>query len=784
MSDSQSPATAQTSPPPITLDGTKPIAKKYLSPKRMLLILVGGIFLSEVVEMVIMYGINRAHPLPMGVEMILDALIMVVIAFPLIYYFAFHALLTHIEERKRSEVLLSKVLESLPVGVWITDQHGTIQHGNQASQEIWAGAKLVRQEQYGEYKAWWPESGERVAAEEWAAPRAIASGKTILNEEVEIECFDGTPKTILNSAVPILDNGNIQGAIVVNQDITERKQAEQALARNEVLFKTVFQVLPVGAWITDESGKIIFGNPAGQQIWAGARYVGIEHFGEYKAWWLSTGEPIGPDDWAVARAVKHGVTSLNEELEIECFDGSHKLILNSAIPVRDEKGQMYGAFVINEDITQRKQAELLLERQNQDLQDLSLAEGKQRQLAESLVQSMLALNATLELQDVLKTILEQIHCLIPFDLANILLLDGNSIRVVRHLDPGGGAENSVNEDKQYRLDDYPFVKQIITTHQPVLIEDTTTFQRVEAIPGMPWLHSFLSVPLIVGERMIGVINLTTSQVGIYNQEKVRQLMAFAAPAALAIDNARLFTAELQARQLAETLNAVSLALSQTLDFEKVLHTLVDFVIRLVPVDHAYIVIVENETNLSLRVTRGYEAEAVTRLAIGTSFRLGQVPYVQQVMSRQDSVLIEDTREYPGWETLITREAVGSWLGIPILAGGGTIGVLGLQKSEPNFFNTKHIGLAELVAAQAAVSIQNAWLFEQVRAGHERLQSLSRRLVEVQESERRYIARELHDEASQALTALKFGLRLLEQEVDHPENILPQVAALKRLTDGV
>ena len=56
--------------------------------------------------------------------MLLDALIMIVIAFPLIYYLAFRGLLRHIEERKRSEALLSRVLESLPVGVWITDQQG------------------------------------------------------------------------------------------------------------------------------------------------------------------------------------------------------------------------------------------------------------------------------------------------------------------------------------------------------------------------------------------------------------------------------------------------------------------------------------------------------------------------------------------------------------------------------------------------------------------------------------------------------------------------------------
>ena len=303
--------------PPISLGGTQSINRKYLSPERMLILLVAGIFLAEVLEEVGLTWINSVMQLSPWIDAVLDALIMIVVAFPLIYYLAFRGLIRNIEERKRSEALLLKVLETMPVGVWITDPQGQILHGNQTSQEIWAGAKYVGQEQYGEYKAWWPDNGQPVKPEEWAASRAIASRQAILSEEVEIECFDGTHKTIINSAVPILENESILGAIVVNQDITGRKQSERALAKNEALFKTIFQVLPIGAWVTDEHGKIIFGNPAGQKIWAGAKYVGIEQFGEYKAWWLSTGKPIGVDDWAVARAVKDGVTSLNEEIEIE-----------------------------------------------------------------------------------------------------------------------------------------------------------------------------------------------------------------------------------------------------------------------------------------------------------------------------------------------------------------------------------------------------------------------------------------------------------------------------------
>jgi PAS domain-containing protein len=96
--------------------------------------------------------------------------------------------------------------------------------------------------------------------------------------------------------------------------------------------------------------------------------VGIDQFAEYKGWWLDTGKLIEPEEWAVARAIHKGETSLNEEIEIECFDGTHKIILNSAIPVTDEQGKILWSFIVNQDITERKQHEQALKQTNELLE--------------------------------------------------------------------------------------------------------------------------------------------------------------------------------------------------------------------------------------------------------------------------------------------------------------------------------------------------------------------------------------------------------------------------------
>lgn len=123
------------------------------------------------------------------------------------------------------------------------------------------------------------------------------------------------------------------------------------------LLRNVVDILPVGVWIMDETGKILYGNPAGQKIWAGEQQVGVELFGECRGWWVATGERIAQEEWAAARALRNGETSIDEEVEIECYDGKRKIILNSAMPIRDEVDKIVGAVIVHHDITERKRIE-------------------------------------------------------------------------------------------------------------------------------------------------------------------------------------------------------------------------------------------------------------------------------------------------------------------------------------------------------------------------------------------------------------------------------------------
>jgi signal transduction histidine kinase len=102
----------------------------------------------------------------------------------------------------------------------------------------------------------------------------------------------------------------------------------------------------------------------------------------------------------------------------------------------------------------------------------------------------------------------------------------------------------------------------------------------------------------------------------------------------------------------------------------------------------------------------------------------------------------------------------------------------------SYFNDEHLRHAETLSSQASVAVENAILFEQMQAASARMQDLSRRLVAAQEDERRTVARELHDEAGQALVTLRYGLQLLERETGGGDGIAARVAELKQTTDAV
>ncbi|MDZ4677456.1 MAG: response regulator [Oligoflexia bacterium] len=118
--------------------------------------------------------------------------------------------------------------------------------------------------------------------------------------------------------------------------------------------RTVLDNLPIGILVADSKGKIYQVNQEAKKIWCGSKLVEIDHYDEYTGWWFESGSPIKSHEWALARAIDIGQTSQNEIIKIQCFDGSKKIILNSACPILDSHGTVTGAVDVMQDVTGQK----------------------------------------------------------------------------------------------------------------------------------------------------------------------------------------------------------------------------------------------------------------------------------------------------------------------------------------------------------------------------------------------------------------------------------------------
>ena len=159
---------------------------------------------------------------------------------------------------ERSEYMMRKIIETIPVGLWAADETSTISLANPEVQRIWGGAKYVEVKDFGQYKGRWEKTGQEVGAEGWTLARAVTHGETSSPEVVNIEAFDGEQRTIIMYATPLLDNDNkIIGAIEVNQDITDLKKTEKSLQQSLSQWDAIFDQSLFGIVYFDQNNVIL-----------------------------------------------------------------------------------------------------------------------------------------------------------------------------------------------------------------------------------------------------------------------------------------------------------------------------------------------------------------------------------------------------------------------------------------------------------------------------------------------------------------------------------------------
>ena len=268
------------------------------------------------------------------------------------------------------------------------------------------------------------------------------------------------------------------------------------------------------------------------------------------------------------------------------------------------------------------------------------------------------------------------------------------------------------------------------------------------------VRAVLAVPLTAKEQVIGALSLGDVGGRVFTAEDVRLAQAFADQAAVALENARLYTDAERRRAESETLASLVRTISATLDLESVLRHVSAAARELCGSDIGHILLRDPESDtMFARFGVGFKSGPTENPHIERGKGAGGIAWSTGRPFRTAD-RSSDPRVRDAYSEAVEREGVVATLVVPIWISGQVEGLLYVSNRFTRAFTDRDEAILIRLADHAAIAIQNATLFS-------RLQGLSGRLMEVQEAERRHLARELHDEIGQLLTGLRLTLEVPE-----------------------
>ena len=387
------------------------------------------------------------------------------------------------------------------------------------------------------------------------------------------------------------------------------------------------------------------------------------------------------------------------------------------------------------------------------------AERQQRQEADTLRATATSLIALLDLKQALTNILNRLEEVVPFKSATVMLLQDGELVIAS---ARSYADVSGLVGRVFPADDFLF-NEVWRSKRPLCLKDAQENPHFQNW-GAPYpIRGWICVPLIFQERMLGVLTVDSDQVGVYGAVETRLAQAFAHQAAIAIENARLYEAEQQARKTAELMREANLMLAQTLDLDTILTTLLEYMNMLVPYDSASVLFIQGDfayVHLSRGAELWTDPEKLSEQAI--NIRTNQI--FQEVMQTRQGLLITDVSQDDRWESFEITRYIRSWMGVPIIAGGQLLGCFSIDKAEPNFFTEEHLRLLMDFTNQAAVLVQNAQLFSETRqraAELETITTLSATLRETVELD--HLLRIILENVLQLVNGTFGGIYLVDSE---------------------
>ena len=321
-----------------------------------------------------------------------------------------------------------------------------------------------------------------------------------------------------------------------------------------------------------------------------------------------------------------------------------------------------------------------------------------------------AVNRTLDLNTLLQRVAEMLKRVIDYEIFAILLLNEKTQELRVRFQVGHPPE--VAERIRIKVGQ-GVTGQAVQRRETVLVNDVAAEQNF--INSAPGVRSELAAPLIAKNKVIGVIDVEAAQPGAFTEEHKRLLTLFASRIASGIENARLYTrVSRQARQLT-LLTEISRELTSILNVDQLLKRIAELVTRIIDYQMFSILLLDPSGTLlqhrfSLRFNESVKLKHEIPLGVGL------VGYAAQ---HKQAVLVPDVSKDPRY--IKANAETRSELCIPLIYKDKVIGVLDIEHTRRGYFTDDHLSTMTTLAAQVAIAIENATLYERIARQEKRLE---------------------------------------------------------------
>lgn len=360
------------------------------------------------------------------------------------------------------------------------------------------------------------------------------------------------------------------------------------------------------------------------------------------------------------------------------------------------------------------------------IQNTRLAQEEQRRLevTATLLEITQVAASSLDMRRVLRQICQQTARVCQANRCSIFLVDatGETFQPVMSQYADGHLDKQdwqlFQSVKALPIAVAPAFSRAFVEKKPVLVEEADLNREMPA----EWVKSFrikkiLALPMISRDKPVGLFTLDhVDPRRTFTAEQIDLAQTIAGQVATTVENARLFSEEQRRRQVADSLREIARVVGSTLDLREVADRMLNQLANLVPFERASIQLVQGDER-RLVGARGFDMGPAVTVSGGADVFLRPVsedPLIAEVLRGRDPLVIPDTHADPRWQVLPGMEHIRSWMAAPLIAGRDTVGLLTLDSRDVGAYGPETAELIRAVAAQAAVAIQNANLFQQTQ----------------------------------------------------------------------